>query len=829
MNFKRLLNARVLLTFGLVSLVISALLGSLWLGVMPDRGNYHRQNRATTAETVAVAVMLPMNETQDAQAQAIMDFVLQRSADIESIGVRNARKDLLLSSGPHEQKWVARSDQKSTENQLIVPLSNRDGNWGQIELNFKPIPDNHLFFWDGDERIQLLVLVGLICSLSFYIYLGRMLKQLDPSRAMPDRVRSALDTLSEAVLLLDTEGNIVLANSAFANLVAVAREQIIGAKADQLPWIRADANQPYPWRSVLEGKGSQLNVPLAINDKSGKRRVFQSNSAPVTAGNNKVGGVLISLADVTELQEKEAQLVESKAAAEQANRAKSDFLANMSHEIRTPMNAVLGFTDLLRRGVYKGPEQAQSYLNTVHSSGKHLLGLINDILDLSKVESGKLVIERLPSSLAKTVLQVAQVMRVKATEKNIGLTVELKGAIPEVMSLDAGRVTQIVTNLVGNAIKFTEQGSVKVVLHFDPHTKMAGIEVIDSGIGIPADKVSAIFQPFTQAESSTTRRFGGTGLGLSISQKMTRAMGGEIDVRSQFGKGSCFAVTLHVPEFSQAVLTSLDGIELQVSTAQASNTHYAGGKILVVDDSLENRELLKAVLIPAGLEVDEAENGAIAVEMASTRHYGVILMDMQMPVMDGFTATRTLRQQSNKTPIIAFTAHALKGFEHEIQAAGCTGYMTKPVDIDLLHSTLSEYFKVDGEQSTQRNLGSKPPSTSEPSTDNDQSSPVVSRLAPTPALHNVINIFVDRMPKQLVEIQNALKANNFEQLAGLAHWLKGSAGSVGFDGYTQPAKRLEKAAMAEDAADALVHLREIESLTSRLQPAGAKQLTAATV
>jgi PAS domain S-box-containing protein len=822
LSLKRLFNARVLLTFGLVSLVISALLGALWLGVMPDRGAYHQQSRATMAETVAVSVMLPMNETQDAQAQAILDFVLQRNSELESLGVRNRKQDLLLVSGPHSERWQARDDGKSTENQLIVPLSNKEGRWGQVELNFKPIPSNSIFFWHGDERVQLLVLIALMCSCSFYLYLGRMLKQLDPSRAVPDRVRTALDTLSEGVLLLDTDGNIVLANSALANLVGQKREVLIGSKADALPWLTEVA----PWQAVLAGKGSQINVPISINDKTGKRRSFQCNCAPVTAGNDKVGGVLVSFADVTELQEKEAQLVESKAQAEQANRAKSDFLANMSHEIRTPMNAVLGFTDLLRRGVYQGPDQAQKYLNTVHSSGRHLLGLINDILDLSKVESGKLVIERLPTSLPQVVVEVAEVMRVKAQEKGISLTVELDGAVPETVNIDAGRVRQIVTNLAGNAIKFTDQGSVRIVLHWNPATHMFGIDVIDSGIGIPADKVKAIFQPFTQAESSTTRRFGGTGLGLSISQKFARAMDGDIQVKSDFGKGSCFAVTMHTPEVSESMTTDLKACEAKSNATNNGllNVRYAGGRILVVDDSLENRELLKAVLIPAGLIVDEAENGLIAVNMAKANTYKVILMDMQMPVMDGFTATKTLRDAGDKTAIIAFTAHALKGFEHEIKAAGCTGYMTKPVDIDLLHRTLSNYYEVVGEQAVQSILK---PLASGDHTDLT-SGPIVSRLAQSPALHNVINIFVTRMPKQLEAIQQALKTGDFEQLAGLAHWLKGSAGSVGFDGYTQPAKHLEKAAKDQDVSKATIHINEIESLTGRLQPAGEKRSTVET-
>jgi PAS domain S-box-containing protein len=817
-KLRSLINARVLLTFGLVSLVMSALLGAMFVGAIPDRAANERQARAALAETVTATLMVDLAEGRLAKAQAILEFVLARNSSLISLAIRNEQGEIVSVAGPHNEQWQSRADGKSTDTHILVPLTGAGGKWGQTELHFKPITLNKIGIWEADERLQLLLIVGLCCSFSFFLYLGRMLKQLDPSRAVPDRVKSALDTLSEGLLLLDQNGQIVLANQAFGNLVGLSQDKLLGTDADTLPWQGFEASEA-PWHHALSSGQTQLNIAIGLIDANGKLRSFLANCAPVKGEKDAVGGVLLSLADVTELQEKELQLIESKAQADSANRAKSDFLANMSHEIRTPMNAVLGFTDLLRRGVYKDPNQAQHYLNTVHSSGKHLLGLINDILDLSKVEAGKLEVEKLPCPIHEIIAETIEVLQVRANEKGIRLSYQLDSAIPATISTDAGRIRQIITNLAGNAIKFTEKGEVKVIHRWVAKTNQIEIDVIDSGIGIPADKIEGIFQPFVQAETSTTRRFGGTGLGLSISQKFAHALGGDIIVTSQFGQGSCFKVVLDAGQTSTELLHQLAVRQTQKSTGNSQAAiRFARTPILVVDDSLENRELLKAVLIPAGLEVDEAENGAIAVAMAKTKQYAVILMDMQMPVMDGFTATKTLRQAGHKEAIIAFTAHALKGFEKEIDEAGCSGYLTKPIDIDQVMSLLAKYIKVEGlqrkrENSFQAEVAIKP--TLEISAD---SGPLRSRLANNVNLRNVINIFVERMPKQLAAMQTAQQNSNWEELANLAHWLKGSAGSVGYDGYTEPSKFLEEAAKEGNAAEVDKYMKQVIALTQRLQP-----------
>jgi PAS domain S-box-containing protein len=824
--FKKLLNARILMTFGLVSLVISALLGASFLGAIPDRHALALDSRAKLAETVAATMMINIADGKIDQAQAIMEFVLKRNPELISLGLRAADKNLVAQTGDHDKHWSATNDGKSSETQWIVPLASKQGKWGQTELHFKAVTGNNVYGWVSDERLQIILIVALFTSFSFYFYLGRMLKQLDPSRAVPDRVKSALDTLSEGLLLLDPQGNIVLANQAFAKLVGQPQESLLGKTANSFKWQQRTTNTPLPWELAITQASTQLNVALGLVDPTGRNRFFLSNSAPVLGAKNEVGGVLISLADVTALEEKEQQLIESKSQADSANRAKSDFLANMSHEIRTPMNAILGFTDILRRGMYTDSTEATKHLNTVHSSGTHLLGLINDILDLSKVEAGKLEVEMIPSEIHGTITEVVTVMNVKAQEKGIDLIYKIEGKVPQTIDTDTGRLRQMVTNLVGNAVKFTEKGSVVITQRWDSQRNMMYVQIADSGIGIPADKLESIFTPFEQAETSTTRRFGGTGLGLSISQKFARALGGDIHVASHYGKGSQFTIILTAANASSDLIDSgiLD-LKKQHCELAAPMLKFANESILVVDDSIENRELIKAALSQSGLQIDLAENGLIGVQMASKKSYSVILMDMQMPVMDGFTATRELRKLGNKKPIIAFTAHALKGFENEISEAGCTGYLTKPVDLGLLNQLLATHIKVEGiaQALTTEGFGQK--STMQEITQSKAiDTHIHSRLANYTKLHSVINIFVQRLPKQLQLMRDALASSNLAEVANLAHWLKGSAGSVGFDSFTEPAKRLEDAAKTNQTEQAQAALAEVEQLATRIQLTGQSQI-----
>jgi PAS domain S-box-containing protein len=660
-----------------------------------------------------------------------------------------------------------------------------------------------------------------------------MLSQLDPSRAIPGRVRAALDTLTEGLLVIDRQQKIVLANEAIARLLGTSPERLMGTEVAHLEWLAADGSalkpEHHPWLNALTTGTAQTNDNIRLRDGDSVERTFIVNCAPVLGGKGKSAGVLISLDDITQLEQNKIELGKAKEKAEAANQAKSDFLANMSHDIRTPMNAILGFTELLKRGYGRSDNDAKKYLETIHSSGKHLLEIINDILDLSKIEGGHLEVEKLSCSPHEIVHEVVTVLGVRAREKGIGLDYRVEGRVPETMVTDPTCMRRIVTNLVGNALKFTEQGGVTVVLSFDcdEHTPRIAVAVTDTGIGIPADKLGALFNPFVQADSSVTRRFGGTGLGLTISRRFARALGGDVVVASEIGKGSTFTMTVETGP--------LEGVRLLEQGELAAQDEHGGSgtdtrwkfppaRVLVVDDGPENRELLRLVLSEAGLVVHEAENGQLGVEAARRESYDVVLMDMQMPVMDGYTATRTLRAEGVTIPIFALTANAMKGYEREIMDAGCTALLAKPVNIDLLMDTLAGLLggtRVTVEQHPEE---STPPAvveeTAPPASAPVQTVaalPLRSRLAQNARMRPIVRKFGARLDEQMKAIEQAVGTRDFKELAALGHWLKGSAGTVGYDEFTDPASRLEQAAKAQAVPDIQSAMAELRDLAVRLE------------
>jgi len=804
---------------GLVSLMSSVLLLAIYLEVVPDRVSAIRLGRAALAESLAASTSALATQSDAARIKAMIAFVIERNKDLLSAAILKTDGTVVAEVGEHLKHWQDVPGSFSTDAQVVVPILSGQEQWGSLELRFTPLSEPG---WRGvvlDARVELIAFMMACCFMAFYFYLGRALRQLDPSRAVPERVRQALDTLAEGVLVINMKGDIMLANQAFASVVGQDAEKLTARNVSTFAWLKQDqtplAKSDCPWAIVLRERTAQRNARVSLEDQSGKLRSFLVNCS--LAGEEKdPGGLLISLDDVTELQEKEIELHAAKDEAEAANRAKSGFLANMSHEIRTPMNAILGFTDLLRRGYHKSEAEMSRHLATIHSSGKHLLGLINDILDLAKVEAGRMEFERVNCAPHVIIAEVVEILTVRAQEKGIWLRFECATQVPETVLTDPGRVRQIVTNLIGNAIKFTDKGGVRVVLavHSTGGRQMLGIDVVDSGIGIPANRLEAVFEPFTQAESSTTRRYGGTGLGLTISREFARGLGGDIVARSEMGKGSVFAVTL-----DPGPLDGVRWLSPQEATTRAAEAaaekgdswQFPAARVLVVDDGEANRELVRLVLEEVGLSVTDAENGQIGVDKATEERFDVILMDMQMPVMDGFTATRTLRERGMKLPIIALTANAMKGFEQEVLDAGCSGYLTKPVDIDGLLQTLAGLLggrRVAGDALKNE----RPTPISVDRGVPDDPGPVISRLADHPRLRQVVGKFALQMPGRMQAIEDAWSARDFEAIASLAHWLKGSGGTTGFDAFTQPALTLEQLAKARDEehmAEVVVQLRRL--------------------
>ena len=402
--------------------------------------------------------------------------------------------------------------------------------------------------------------------------------------------------------------------------------------------------------------------------------------------------------DVLELRAAElagqaVELERARAVAESANDAKGRFLANMSHEIRTPMTAILGFADILADPA-SADETRRDAIETIRRNGEHLLEVVNDILDTSKIEAGELRIEAVPCDPSRVAREVIDLLRPRAEAKSVTLSLRIDPTFPPRLTTDPTRLRQVALNLVSNAIKFTERGIVDVRLAcrpaHDDHAFLVLLEVRDSGIGMTTEQIDGLFRPFTQADTSTTRRFGGTGLGLVISRGLARKMGGDVTVSSEPGEGSCFLATFlaaHAP--SEA--------SLEDATEPVAEPRALSGRILLAEDGLDNQRLISHHLRRAGAEVIVVENGALAldaVEAASTSGFpfDLILMDMQMPEMDGYEAARTLRKRGHRLPIVALTAHSMASDRDRCLAAGCSDFATKPIRRDDLLATCARWL-----------------------------------------------------------------------------------------------------------------------------------------
>ena len=387
------------------------------------------------------------------------------------------------------------------------------------------------------------------------------------------------------------------------------------------------------------------------------------------------------------------------AEAEKANTAKSQFLANMSHEIRTPMNAIIGFGEVLSEESLT--DEQREYVRLILDSGRHLLNLINDILDFSKIEAGKMQIENVECNIIELLANVESLTTPAAKKKNLEFSVICAQDMPQSVITDPAKLRQCLINLASNAIKFTENGSVKIVAH--PVVKedklFMEFQVTDTGVGIPSDKLATIFDSFTQADGSTTRKYGGTGLGLAITKQLAILMGGDINVTSESGKGSTF--TLIIP----AVVTADENEEhpnfVDTQTVKDDDSEKCepdkrfSGRVLVVEDSQTNQTLIKILLEKLGFVVTIAEDGFGAVEAVKSQEYDLIFMDMQMPNMNGYEATRKLRSLGVNTPIIAMTANMHED-ESKCLALGCNDYISKPIDKEYFLTIISKYVTAAG-------------------------------------------------------------------------------------------------------------------------------------
>jgi PAS domain S-box-containing protein len=514
-------------------------------------------------------------------------------------------------------------------------------------------------------------------------------------RAMSQRLRLFVEHTNAAVAMFDRDLRYLVASAGWCAQYGLHASALIGrCHYDVFP------NLPERWRDehrrCLQGevRGAERDhFVLEDGTVSWVRWALR----PWHDDDGRVGGLVMFTEVIDEQVRHESVLQEARRQAEAASRAKSEFLANMSHEIRTPMTAILGFAELLASEAGQLNDRRREYVDTIRRNGEHLLAIINDILDLSKIEAGRMTVDQLPCEPARLVQEVLTLMAVQAQGKGLTLTSRCLGPMPRTIKTDPVRLRQILVNLVGNAIKFTELGGVELRQSFDVATERLTIAVVDSGIGMNDDQRGRLFQAFEQADTSMQRRHGGTGLGLRISQRFARMLGGDIVVHSEPGHGSTFTVTLATgPEAAADLIapagTASSPLAVPKVVARSSPVRpLAGLRVLLAEDGPDNVRLITFHLQKAGAEVLAVGNGRLAIEamtedgtlagaLVVPPRFDLVLSDMQMPEMDGYEAVRRLRQMGCRLPILALTAHAMATDMERCLAVGCTGFATKPIE-----------------------------------------------------------------------------------------------------------------------------------------------------
>ncbi len=540
-----------------------------------------------------------------------------------------------------------------------------------------------------DKNGEIIGSVHVARDITDYKHIEQELRESD------QKYRTIFDSALDSIIIIDGQAKVVDANPAACRMYGYTQEELVGT--DSLKLVHPDYQHiAETFTQDVLSTGQFCGEAVEVQKDGSTFHVEARGRVILIDGEHYA---LAVMRDVTEHKKAEQKLTEAMEKAESASEAKSQFLANMSHEIRTPMNAIMGFSDIIANQELS--DEQHQYIQIIRDSARNLLQVIGDILDLSRIEAGKLDVELKCCDLGVLVRSVESMVGGQAGEKGLDLKVVRGPDVPAMIRTDPSRLRQCLINLLGNAIKFTERGrvSLEVSVQETEGAEVICFEVEDTGPGIPLEKQQAIFDGFTQADESTTRRYGGPGLGLTITKHLVELLGGSISLSSEVGKGSKFTLML------AADAVTNDASESQCRQAESTGNNSQrmwrqfSGRALVVEDCRTNQILLKTMLEKSGFEVDIAPDGAEAIGRVHSCSYDIILMDMQMPGVSGYEAAETLRADGVTTPIIAVTAHAMADDRAKCIAAGCDDYLSKPVDRSRLFETLARYVPSEAETS----------------------------------------------------------------------------------------------------------------------------------
>ena len=675
------------------------------------------------------------------------------------------------------------------------------------------ISENETIITYYGKEIPVLFIINPIIEKNYGDKIVLIIKDMTDERKIKNellKLKRAIEQAPVSIVITDINGIIEYVNPFFCKITGYTKEEAIGNTPGIL---KTEFNKKFYkdlWDTISSGKiweGEFLNCK-----KNGETYWEKAIISPVFNKNGIITNFVAVKQDVTEIKNLQKKLIKAKEEAELANKSKSEFLANMSHEIRTPMNAIWGFIDLLYQTSLN--ETQKKYLDIIKSSSENLLKILNDILDLSKLESGNIEFEKINFNIHRIIIQCINIFSKKAEEKGISLKYKIDENVPEYLIGDPTRISQVINNLLSNAIKFTENGEVGIKVNLKNMYKSEAellIIVYDTGIGIEQDKLNKIFDPFSQADSSITRRYGGTGLGLTIVKKIINYYNGKIWVESKIGKGTKFFFTLLLKTGTE------EDIEKLTKKSDDKIVNFSGVKVLVAEDNLTNQILIKEILKKFNIEVEIANNGVEALKKLGNQNYDLIFLDWHMPEMDGIETVKILRKiekneviidkridktlisklKNRKFTIIALTAAVMDSDKEFLSKAGFNEFLSKPIIIEDLIEILKKYLK----HSKYKEVIKEDLSLLRNFVNNDED-----------LMKTLIDSFKESLEKNIEIIKESLEKNDFEKIKFSAHSIKGTAFNIKLNKIGLIAEKIEKEAKNKNKNKIIELLKALEKI-----------------